>query len=411
MIKTIEQIPVISIVFLIALALLFARIFAYFFDRLKQPAVIGEIFAGIVLGFIGLVVFTGDTFSIFSLSFTLPSLNFQSAEFRIFAEFGILFLLFISGLETSISKLKKMKRTSSYVAAGGIILPLVLGFGIALLLGFDIQESMIIGLILIATSVGVTVRTLIDLYALDTDVGATILGSAVIDDVFGIILLAFFLGTDTILYIGLKVVIFFVVFLYLGLLIFDKLLKLGEAIRLPKAFLSIVLAIFLFYGFIAESLGIAGIIGAFIAGLLIGHNLKNRKIIEDVKTIGYGFFIPLFFIWIGASVWADTSIFTLKSLSSILGISVVLIAIAIIGKVFGCGIPAKLAGMNNKESLQIGIGMIPRMELALIIVSSSISHKILTGSAAHQILLITIILTLATTLLTPFLLKMVFTDT
>lgn len=411
MIKTIEQIPVISIVFLIALALLFARIFAYFFDRLKQPAVIGEIFAGIVLGFIGLVVFTGDTFSIFSLSFTLPSLNFQSAEFRIFAEFGILFLLFISGLETSISKLKKMKRTSSYVAAGGIILPLVLGFGIALLLGFDIQESMIIGLILIATSVGVTVRTLIDLYALDTDVGATILGSAVIDDVFGIIILAFFLGTDTILYIGLKVVIFFVVFLYLGLLIFDRLLKLGEAIRLPKAFLSIVLAIFLFYGFIAESLGIAGIIGAFIAGLLIGHNLKNRKIIEDVKTIGYGFFIPLFFIWIGASVWADTSIFTLKSLSSILGISVVLIAIAIIGKVFGCGIPAKLAGMNNKESLQIGIGMIPRMELALIIVSSSISHKILTGSAAHQILLITIILTLATTLLTPFLLKMVFTDT
>lgn len=411
MIKTIEQIPVISIVFLIALALLFARIFAYFFDRLKQPAVIGEIFAGIVLGFIGLVVFTGDTFSIFSLSFTLPSLNFQSAEFRIFAEFGILFLLFISGLETSISKLKKMKRTSSYVAAGGIILPLVLGFGIALLLGFDIQESMIIGLILIATSVGVTVRTLIDLYALDTDVGATILGSAVIDDVFGIIILAFFLGTDTILYIGLKVVIFFVVFLYLGLLIFDRLLKLGEAIRLPKAFLSIVLAIFLFYGFIAESLGIAGIIGAFIAGLLIGHNLKNRKIIEDVKTIGYGFFIPLFFIWIGASVWADTSILTLKSLSSILGISVVLIAIAIIGKVFGCGIPAKLAGMNNKESLQIGIGMIPRMELALIIVSSSISHKILTGSAAHQILLITIILTLATTLLTPFLLKMVFTDT
>lgn len=410
MITTIEQLSIVHIILPIALALLLARIFAYFFDRLKQPAVIGEIFAGIVLGFLGVVFFTGHTLYVFSMSFSLPALNYQSPEFRIFAEIGILFLLFISGLETSISKLKKMGRTSSFVAAGGIILPLILGFSAALMLGFQIQESIIVGLILIATSVGVTVRTLIDLYALDTDVGATILGSAVIDDVFGIILLAFFLGTDIPLYIGLKVIMFFFVFLYIGLLVFDKILSLGEKIRLPKAFLSIILAIFLLYGSIAESLGIAGIIGTFIAGLIIGHNLKNRKIIGEIKTIGYGFFIPLFFVWIGASIWEDNSIFDLASLSNIIGMALVIIFIAIIGKVVGCGVAAKFAGMKKRESLQVGIGMIPRMELALIIVSSSISHKILTGSVAHQILMITIILTLVTTLITPFLLKIAFAD-
>ncbi|MFO7678096.1 MAG: cation:proton antiporter [Thermoplasmatota archaeon] len=410
MIFTIEELPIINVMLLIAIALIFARVFAYIFDVLKQPAVIGEIAAGIILGFFGLVFFNGQSISFFSFSFSLPNLDYQSMEFSVFANLGILFLLFISGLETSIKKLKKMGSTSSLVAAGGIIVPLLFGIGTALLLGFQMHESVIIGLILIATSVGITVRTLMDIHVLDTDAGAAILGSAVIDDVFGLVLLAFFLGTDTPLYVGLKVIIFFVIFLYIGLLIFDKILFLGEKIRLPKAFLSIILALFLLYSFFAESLGVAGIIGAFFAGLIIGNNLKNKKLIEDVKTIGYGFFIPLFFVWIGASIWSDTTIFNLSSLATIVLIAVIIIFIAIIGKIVGCGIGAKISGMTNKESLQVGIGMIPRMELALIIVSSAISYNILTGSTAHQILLVTILLTLVTTLITPFLLKYAFID-
>lgn len=397
-----------DVVLLIALALVFARGFGYLFDRLKQPAVIGEIFAGIILGGIGLVAFSGQTISLFDFTFSMPQFDFNSEEFKLLAEIGILFLLFISGLETSLFKLKRMGKNSTFVAAGGVILPLVLGIGVGLFFHFTTQESIVIGLILVATSVGVTVRTLIDIHELDTDAGTTILGSAVIDDVLGIILLAFVLGMDSPIYVGIKIVIFFFIFLYLGLKLMDKVLDLGDKIHLPKAFLSISLAIFLIFAFFADRFGIAGIIGAFVAGLLIGNTLKSRKIVDDVHAIGYGFFIPLFFVWVGASLWNEASE-DLSFYATVGLIALVIIIVAIIGKIVGCGIGAKLAGMNNKESLKVGIGMIPRMELALIIAGSAISSGLLSSSVIeHQILAITILLTIVTTLITPFLIKAVF---
>ncbi|MEA3457961.1 MAG: cation:proton antiporter, partial [Candidatus Thermoplasmatota archaeon] len=180
-----------DVIFSVALALIFARSLGYLFDRYKQPAVIGEIIAGLMLGAIGLTVFYGQQLTFFNLTVKLPELAYNTPEFELLAELGILFLLFISGLETRISKLRKVGRSSSFVAIGGVILPLSLGILAGLCFNFSLQESIAIGLILIATSVGVTVRTLMDLRVLDTDVGTTILGSAVIDDVFGIILLAF----------------------------------------------------------------------------------------------------------------------------------------------------------------------------------------------------------------------------
>ena len=410
MIITEAELEILNIFLLIALALIVARVLGYFFDKVKQPAVIGEIIAGILLGGMGFFVFTGQPLSIFNVTIHLPNLNYHSAQFSLLAELGILFLLFISGLETSLSKLKKMGKASCFVATGGILLPLLLGTAAGVFLGFEIHESIIIGLILIATSVGVTVRTLMDIHALDTDVGATILGGAVIDDVLGIVLLAFFLGTDPPVFLGIKIIAFFIIFLYLGLLLIDKILNLGEKIQLPKAFLSISLAIFLLYTYFAQSFGVAGIIGAFVAGLIIGHTLKYRKIIDDVQTIGYGFFIPLFFVWVGASLWMEEASLSLSSIATILLLAAGIISVAILGKIIGCGIGAKLAGMSSRESLQIGIGMIPRMELALIIVSSAITHNILTGQTAHHILAATILLTLVTTLLTPILIKLVFTN-
>ena len=399
---------VFDVVLLIALALIFARFLGYIFDRFKQPAVIGEIIAGIILGGLGLVVFSGQSFSFFNFTFSLPQLSYNSEEFKLFAEIGILFMLFISGLQTSLPKLKKMGKPSSFVAIGGIVLPLILGIAAGMFFGFSQQDSIVIGLILVATSVGVTVRTLMDLHVLDSDVGATILGGAVIDDVLGIILLAFVLGIDSPIYIGIKIIIFFLIFLYLGLKIMDKILDLGDKIHLPKALLSISLAVFLIFSFFADKSGISGIIGAFVAGLIIGHTLKSRKIIDDVQTIGYGLFIPLFFVWVGASLWEGVSQ-DLSSFAAIGLLALVIIIVAIVGKIVGCGIGAKLAGMKNKESLQIGVGMIPRMELALIIVSSAISHGLLSSpKVEHQILAATILLTIATTLITPLLIKAVF---
>lgn len=390
---------------LIALALIIARIFGYILVKLKQPAVIGEILAGIVLGGLGLIIFSGETLNFLNLAIQLPQLDYNSEEFRLMAEIGILFMLFISGLETSLPKIKKMGKTSSFVALGGILVPLLLGFIVALLFGFSQQDSLVVGLILVATSVGVTARTLMDLNVLDSNVGTTILGSAVIDDILGIILLAFIFGVGSPIYIGIKIIVFLLIFLVLGLKIMGKILDLGEKIHLSKSLLSITLAIFLLISYFADQCGIAGIIGAFIAGLIIGQSIKSRKIIEEVQTIGYGFFIPLFFVWVGASFWAEAN-FDLSQISSILVFSIAIIIIAIVGKILGCGMGAKIAKMDNKESLQIGIGMIPRMELALIIVSYSISNKLLsTSQVEYQILTTTIIMAIVTTLLTPILIK------
>ena len=242
-----------NVLLLAALALIFARILGYLFDRLKQPAVIGEIIAGIFLGGVVIAVFSGQILVFYNYKFLLPRLDFTSNEFVLLAEIGILLLLFISGLETKMFELKKMERASSFVAIGGVIVPLAFGIFSGLFLGFSSQESIVIGLILVATSVGVTVRTLMDLHIMDSDVGTTILGSAVIDDVIGIILLAFVLGLESLMdavWISVRIVIFFLIFLILGLKIIDKILDLGEKIHLPKAFLSISLSILLIYSFL-----------------------------------------------------------------------------------------------------------------------------------------------------------------
>ena len=404
------MITVYDIALLIALALICARVFGYIFTKLKLPSVIGEILAGIFLGGVSLTIFNGQTVSLFGFSWSVPSLSYLSIEFDFLAEIGILFLMFISGLSTSLGQLRSMGKTSTMVAIGGVIVPLGLGFGTGIIFGFSNQESLIIGLILVATSVGVTVRTLMDIHKLDTNAGAAILGGAVIDDVLGIVLLAFVVGSDPFLYVGFKIVMFFIIFVYFGLKVIDRLLGLGEHINLPKAFLSISLSLFLLFSFFADRFGISGIIGAFIAGLLIGQSIKSRKIIDDVQTIGYGFFVPLFFIWIGAKlilgIQEDITAFT-----SIAFFAIALIFIAIIGKIIGCGIGAKLSGSSLKESIQIGVGMIPRMELALIIISTAISKRLLTGTVAHQLLAVTVLLTVCTTLITPILINFTFKET
>lgn len=397
-----------EIILLIALALIFARLFGHLFDKIKQPAVIGEILAGVFLGGISVWIFHGQTVSFSFLKITLPQLDFATDEFSLMAEIGILFMLFISGLQTSLPQLKKMGRTSSYVAIGGVIAPLIFGMIASIFIGFSVNDSIIIGLILVATSVGVTVRTLLDLNRLDSDVGTTILGSAVIDDILGIILLAFFLGTDPPLFVGLKIAIFFLIFLLIGLKLIDKILNISERIILPKSLLSISLAILLIFAFFANQCGIAGIIGAFIAGLVIGQNLKSRKIIDDVQSLGYGFFIPLFFVWVGARMWGEVG-FDAELLGQIGILTLLMISIGIIGKIVGCSIGARLAKMNIKESLEIGVGMIPRMELALIIASAAVtSGQLSSPTTEHIILTSTVLLTTVTTIVTPILIKEVF---
>ena len=386
---------------LIALALIFARILGYLFSKIHLPSIIGEIIAGFCLGGAGLGLLSQKSFLVFNWGITLPEINFGTSEFEIFADIGILFLLFLSGLETDLLQLKKMGKASVFSAIGGVILPLILGIVAGLYFGYTIQIAVVIGLMLVATSVGVTVRTLMNLDALDTKSGITILGAAVYDDIIGIILLVFLLGIGDPFVLSISLIIYFLVFCLLGLKIMNKILNLGDRIKLPYSLISISLAIVLIYAFFAAQCGITTIIGGFIAGLLIGNTIiGSKRIVEEIKVIGEAFFIPLFFVWVGATV--DLTVFLSVGIFAF-----VIIIIAIIGKIIGCGIGAKLGGMTNLESLQVGVGMVPRLEMALITVLIAVEHNIISNFEAEKIKAVTIIVCIITAIVTPFLIKLV----
>ena len=334
----------------------------------------------------------------YHLAFNLPEINFASGDFKIFADIGILFLLFISGLETDIFKMKKMGIAATSTAIFGVIVPLILGIFAGIFFGFSLEISIVIGLTLVATSVGITVRTLMNLNKLDTNYGITILGAAVIDDVIGIILLAFILGGSP-LDLAIKILIYFLIFFYIGLKIIDKILALGDKLRLPKSLLSISLAILFIYAFFADKAGITGIIGGFVAGLLIGNTvIGSTRIKKDIHVIGEGLFIPLFFVWVGASV--DLSTFL-----SVGFFALIIIIISIVGKIIGCSLGAKLAGLKGRDPLLVGVGMIPRLEMAIVTVSIAINHEIIVGQDAQKILATTILVCIITAIITPPVLK------
>ena len=385
----------------IALALLFAKLLGYLFEKIKQPAVIGEILAGILLGSFVLGRLSGTDFSIAGYSFCLAMPDFTSETFESIASIGIIILLFISGMETEVDKFKKVGKIGFSTASCGVVLPFLFGFLVGYYFGFSFQACLAAGTIFVATSVGTTARVLMDMHALNTDVGMTILSAAVIDDVIALIILTIVLGVGSPEWLLLKIAVFFLVTLYFGFRIVARLMNIGSRLAEPKIFLTIGMVLCFVFAFFAEELGIAAITGAYIAGLAVGATIHSKKIIDDVKTIGYILFIPLFFVWIGASV-------DLSMLNAIGIFAVFFIPLAIAGKFIGCSIGARLGGLPGRRAIIVGVGMIPKMEYALIVATLAVSRGIFTGPTAHQMLGVTVLHVCITTLLAPILLKATF---
>jgi len=376
----------------IALALILSKVFGHVFERLKQPSVVGELIAGVILGGSILGQFVPSTI----LDFSIP-------EFEYFGHIGILFLLFLAGLEVDIGRIKKTGGTAALATAGGVIAPLILGYLAGIALGYTGRESFVLGVVLTATSIGITVRTLMDLHVLNTDVGAATLSAAVMDDILGLMLLIVAVGTGSLLILGTKVAIFFLVTLVIGWLIISKVMDIGDRIHAEKSLVAFSIALCFIWSVIAGETVVAQIVGAFIAGLIMNTTIQSKRVISDVKTIGYAFFIPLFFIWVG----------TMVKLSVFLDLTVVMLAavilvMAILGKVGGCGLGAWIGRFNLRESLQLGFGMVPRCEVALIAVAIAIDAGVITGEIADIFLAATFILVTITMLITPILLKALF---
>jgi Kef-type K+ transport system membrane component KefB/predicted amino acid-binding ACT domain protein len=366
----------------LTIILIVAKVAAEVSDRIRVPAVIGEIIAGILIGpsVLGLVN-TGD------MLFFL-------------AELGVILLLIQVGLETDIVELKSVGRASILVAIIGVVLPMVLGFGASSLLGESVNTSLFVGAALTATSIGITARVFGDLRALATVEARTVLGAAVVDDVLGLIILTVVtriveqgsVGIGTIAStIGLAIG-FLAVTSTVGFTIFPQLFaRIAKGARSTSTVSVVAIGIALGFSVLADKAHLAPIIGAFVAGLALRRIATHERVERDVSSLAQ-IFVPIFFLNIGIS----TNIRAMAD-ARVIGVALILSAVAIVSKIAA----ASGATGSRGDKLTIGFGMLPRGEVGLIFASIGLS----VGALSEELYGSVLVVVLVTTLIAPPLLR------
>ncbi len=364
-----------------------AKIVGELFERLKLPAVLGEILAGAVLG-------------PYALGIIHPTDTIHSI-----AEIGAIFVLFHAGLETSPQDLIRVGNKALLVAVVGILVPFVLGFLYMRLHGEGTTEATFVGAAMVATSVGITARVLGDLGVLGSQSAKIILGAAVFDDILGMVLLAVVAGLASAagvewLHLGVlttEAVVFAVFMIFIGSRIIRPFRRRVENLETHNAPLILALAICLLLSWLATKIGMAAIIGAFFAGLMFADYSPEWELLPRVDAIS-DFLAPYFFFSIGSRL--EIGLFRGNVLSAAIIISV----LAIVSKLIGCGLPLIREGWHT--SVTVGIGMMPRGEVALIVALVGLS----SGIVKQPTYAIVVFMTAVTTLLAPPMLRYVYRD-
>lgn len=377
----------------IALILLSTKVLGLFSKVVRLPQVVGALLAGIILGpaCLGIVHSTE----------MLSNLS----------EIGVIVLMFAAGLETDIDELKRSGKASFLIALIGVLVPLAGGAAVAYFFNDSTDsnvmlQNIFIGIILTATSVSITVETLKEMGKLSTRAGNAILGAAIIDDILGIIALTVVISmADESVNIGivlLKILGFFA-FTFVAAVGYHYAFKKwtdNSAVKLRRyVVISFVFCLVLAY--CAEVFfGVADITGAFFAGLALSGTKKSEYISKRFDTLSYLLLSPIFFAGIGLKVELP------KMNGEIVLFTVLLCVVAALTKVIGCGLGAKICKYTSKESLQIGVGMISRGEVALIVANKDEA----VGLMSDKFFAPVIIMVVFTTVVTPVLLKLVFKD-
>ena len=395
---------------LIALSIIIAaaKMMGSLSATIKQPPVLGEILVCLILGPSVLNMMGWGIFQPHGAEMA-PVIGEIIHDI---AEIGIILLMFIAGLETDVKGVLRVGNNAFWAAVGGVVLPFVIGVWFSSYMGFPVKESIFIGTILTATSVSITAQTLMEIGALKSKEGSTILGAAVIDDVMGIIILslvvAFSINSPagasatsnalSIITLLLQIVLFFVIAILVGARFLDKILDYAVKLTDAHALFAMTLVLCFLYAWSAEYFGrVAAITGAYICGVMLTRSKYFGKIEHAAKTFAYPLFIPVFLIDIGLRANARE-----LGGSVIFAIGIILIAIAT--KAVGCMAGAKATGFSSKESLRVGIGMISRGEVGLIVASYGLTHAIIQKDIFSAMVL----MVLVTTLITPILLRFVF---
>lgn len=384
-----------SYVFLLSIAviLLSTKILGDATNKVNLTQVVGALLAGVLLGpsCLGLITET----------------DFIAKT----AEIGVILLMFTAGLDTDIQEMKKNSVACFVIASIGVLVPLLGGtacyyfFFIPGSTSYnEILKAVFVGVILTATSVSITVEALREMGKLEGKVGNAILGAAVIDDIIGIIVLTVVISMkDTSVSISaimIKILLYAVIMIVLGYLLNRFQEPIDKNLGKRRITTYIVAACFI-VSYVTETFfGIADITGAYLLGLFFSQHRVKKEIARKITVPSYLFFSPIFFASVGLKV-------ELGGLTGKLMIfSLILLVVAVLTKILGCGLGAKICGFNGKEALQVGVGMVSRGEVALIIAQKGFAIGLISADMFPPIVLVVI----ATTIITPVVLRKIMND-
>lgn len=375
----------------LALILLSTKLLGMLTRRVNMPQVVGALLAGLILG--------PACFNILQ----------ETEFFSQLSEIGVIVLMFAAGLETNVKELGKCGKASMIVATIGVIVPLIGGTLLghfSSVGGKNLMENIFIGVVLTATSVSITVETLKEMGKLNTKVSNTILGAAIIDDVLGIVILTIVSSlADSSVNVGIILLKVFLFFVFAGVvgIVFFKLFNLWfeTSHKELRRYVIVAFVFCLLLSFSAEEFfGVADITGSFLAGLILSGTKKSHYIAARFDTLSYLFLSPVFFASVGISATVD------GMNGAIILFAVLLTVIAVLSKIVGCYAGARMCGFNNKEGMQIGVGMVSRGEVALIVAKKGQAMGLVSNVLFAPIILMVVI----TTVIAPILLKIAFRD-
>lgn len=366
------------------LIILILSVFAsHFFNKIGVPAVLGVLLLGILLGPGVLGIIKPDHL------------------LEVFAEIGVILLMFIAGVESDLDLLKKYLKPSVMVAVLGVLVPIIAIFIFNYFYGFPIKENIFIAVIFAATSVSISVEVLKSLNYLSGAAGTTILGAAVVDDVFAIFLLSVMKGTLSgsfnpldLLVMLISWILFFAFSYFYIVKLAPIIYKLSQKLIASQSDVIVPLVLCFTLAFVADFVNLDAVLGAFIAGIAYSRNQNKFKLNESIQVIGYSLFIPVFFVSVGLNI-------SFATFKKDLFLIIMLTIIATLTKLFGSGYGAKLTGFSLDESYVIGAGMVSRGEMALIIAQVGYSAHLLSQEYYSAIIFVIIL----TTVIAPLILK------
>ncbi len=384
---------IISLIIIIAAA----KLSGFVSTRLGQPAVLGELLAGLILGP-----------TVLDILHTWPSLRLDEhlgESITLLAKLGVILLMLLAGLELNLTELLRAGRVSAAAGILGVLLPLAMGWGTARLFGVEHSQALFLGLALSATSVSISAQTLMELNVLRSRVGLALLGAAVFDDILVILLLSVAAvvygqgtsgGLSSVLSTLGRMAAYLVIASIAGFRLVPWLTERVSRLPISQGMMAYVICLSLLFAWTAEALGgVAAITGAFLVGLFLGRDHHRHEIEEGIARLAYGFFVPIFFVNIGLAV-------NLRAIgSNAWGFALTLTAVAILSKIIGSGAGARLTGLSNLGALRLGIGMVSRGEVGLIVASFALIQGLLSPSNFS----ISVFMVIIATLITPIMLR------